>query len=354
MLAMGGCGDPRRAAVDAGVALIDAAVVDAPPVPPRSPCGEVDCAPCEDTLWCQEARLFETITVAGRPGACCPTCQTFERGECSEGCEREGIAIPFGTGSLEARSAQLCSDTPTRQLGDPCVEELDCKPNRAELGDDGELRTVYLTCLGKECVEDEAPVVARWRIPCALASVSVGAGEVQFDRDCFIARDADSRCLRSGYSRRCSFDFECPQGAFCRAPDDQAIGKSGLCKSGPPGDFSDYECSCPCNWEDGACDARADGDTEACPCDPDCLPTTVACSADRLCDPRCETGEFLCADPDCVGSFGGCDEPRPGNRRWTTPPVEALSCDCDFTLRVCDAPDPTTGGDCRCDPDCYL
>lgn len=330
----------------------------APQPPPRCGSSADDPNPRVDYTWCSDGRIFEyERVVIPNP---LPQCddeirlELVEREPCDDGCEYEEVSIFSSAGSLDARKALLCAGTPSRQIGDPCTSEIDCKPNRAQLDSDGELRTTYLGCVSGECAEIEPPRPGGdVGGPCALASAAVDTGEVGFDGVCLIARDADGACLRSGVGVECSFDHDCGPGTFCRPPVVPDVLSSGLCKSGPPGDFSDYSCSCPCNWQQGACDARAGGSTEPCPCDPDCGAGAPACSDDDLCDPRCETAQFTCADPDCVGFIGVCDEPKRGRRAWTTPPSDPPTCECDTTVLACDGPDPTTGGDCRCDPDCY-
>jgi|GEM_PF-2836473 len=331
-----------------------------------NPCDGVDCAgPCFSFYSCTGGRVFSQLARSIPGGPCCGgawVCETTELEPCELGCEKEGAIVDALSPGYSRFRELLCAGTPEPQVGDSCGTNFDCKPNRARVGDDGELSTTYLECgHGGTCVEVDPPEVVGWLQPCARASAPVDVGEVSAaDGRCLIARDPDGACLRSGLSILCNFDYECPQGAFCLpqvVPESRVLTAAGACKSGPPGDFSDYECSCPCDWAEGHCDARSDGSTESCPCDPDCSILETACGDDRLCDPRCETGDFLCADPDCIGSFGVCDEPARtrGSRAWPAqPPSPPPACGCDVTLMACDGDDPVTGGDCRCDPDCYV
>jgi len=155
----------------------------------------------------------------------CPRRESFR---CERGCRTDVTYLYPG-----AEAREMCEEHRPKQVGDPCRDDSECRPEVATWDAQGNVTNVYLRCdvAAGTCVAREPPVVADWLAPCGLvpddspgfaygvtASAACSGGLCAFLET--------ETCVKQGCTIPCSTDGQCPVGAVCE--------EGTYCKPGPP------------------------------------------------------------------------------------------------------------------------
>jgi hypothetical protein len=177
---------------------------------------------------------------------------------CTEGCAVEssltinssttGGAL-FEIANFGNNAALLCAETAEAKVGDSCTAyfgDKPCLPTRARLNSDGTVATqsyLYcdpstLTCVSAGVIAPTGyllkcsdTIIAQYGVTGVNGHVTTGLGA------CLLAWDSATQSVKSGISRVCVGDWNCPQGALCDDGLDPLDGLTprAVCKPGPRG-----------------------------------------------------------------------------------------------------------------------
>jgi hypothetical protein len=144
---------------------------------------------------------------------------------CTEGCAVE--IGPFTLGSLISTIVPrpltiFCAETPSKKVGDPCANDLDCLPNRAHVASDGSIETLYLASdqASQTCVAGPGPRAADFGASCAspgatTSGIGYAAGPQCPQAYCLHLAGADAGCGSTACTGPCWGDHQCPPGWAC-------------------------------------------------------------------------------------------------------------------------------------------
>jgi hypothetical protein len=216
----------------------------------RSPSGSVDATPdatcpiwdCQAHEGCSDG--FASSTGGTDTDGWCvyeDPCGPPSGVTCGLGCDVEGVWYDSPT----VDPAALCTDTPTRQIGDPCDETGQCLPTRAIVQPDGSVFQQYLQCGAGGCEAAPEPVVPDWLAPCASITAAPSPGFVGVTTSAeglCLVQDVPGTCLATAHTITCHGDWECPQGASCDLLDGTHGDQPGTCRPGARGAPLDLGC----------------------------------------------------------------------------------------------------------------
>jgi hypothetical protein len=152
---------------------------------------------------------------------------------------------------LRSRASALCADAPSRNNGDPCDFETDaCLPTRPVLNPDGTVMGhTYLRCVPQtsQCAPEEWPVIASYMEPCGAAVETQYGGpgingvvvDTELVTACLLTWDEATQSVKSGFTRTCLGDWQCPLYSLCDAQIPELLpggpATVAICKRGPRG-----------------------------------------------------------------------------------------------------------------------
>jgi hypothetical protein len=178
--------------------------------------GHAECRGGTVTVWAHSA-----VPCAAWQGAC-PIDNTFT---CAHGCAAEPTRVNYRIQS----PATLCEEPPSKVIGDPCsrASPTACLPTHAAETPDGGLQTTYLDCdpASSTCVAIEGPPLGELGVPCPpvpSTTVPPPASQTGYSSSsqcaqlhCLQFEDQMAGCVRTGCTRQCLGDHDCPSGWFC-------------------------------------------------------------------------------------------------------------------------------------------
>lgn len=235
----------------------DARPPDAPYMPPTN-CGLG--YPSSQTASCEAGTAHVSTIFYFNMGGTHSMCTMTHAATvpCASGCAVETSLELFNTSDLEIadlgeHAEVLCAETPEAKVGDVCgglYTGPNCRPTRAHLNADGTVASQnYLACdyTTKRCVTSGAPIVSSYLQACDSATVANHSGtdvkgrvKLTGTAACLLAYDSSTSTMRSGVTRVCLGDWDCPAGSLCddMIPALDAITPLAVCKPGPRGSLT--------------------------------------------------------------------------------------------------------------------
>jgi len=150
-------------------------------------------------------------------------CPIEGRHTCEQGCRTDILELDD-----DQDPSLLCEEHRPRTAGEPCEDDLDCRPFTVVTEPDGALSPIHLVCDVQQgtCVETAPPVIdgymtscevrpydivaAPWESPHLLDNTSCVTGL------CLADNSDDSRvCVPQGCTVACADDADCPAHAVC-------------------------------------------------------------------------------------------------------------------------------------------
>jgi hypothetical protein len=202
------------------------------------------------------ARAHSVWGWGGSPETACDLPPETSTATCASGCAIEGVVrihggtFPTPWGWWRADASVLCAEAPARAVDEACVWETDaCVPTRSVMNDDGTVRGhTYLDCEPStgRCAPVNPPVIERYMERCdaAIEAQHGGAGisaavvtDAARSIACLLTWDDATQSVRSGITRWCLADWQCPLYSLCDADIRDPGGFAGppVCKRGPRG-----------------------------------------------------------------------------------------------------------------------
>jgi len=234
--------------------LPDAAAPDAYQYmpPPQISCAgapEIGSASC--MTGSASTNVYRYFSMGGTHSMCFEQLQK-DSAQCSAGCAIE-TSLMLGSPDVAeieyfgSAAHVLCAETPEPHIGDACstTGPAPCLPTRAQVASDGTVTgQSYLACVSGTCQAAAAPPVANYLQACdsqTLATYGMEGvnGTIAYGGKiaCLLAWDEASQSVKSGVTRWCVGDWQCPSGSLC---DDEVFPagntmRAAVCKPGPRG-----------------------------------------------------------------------------------------------------------------------